>query len=346
MPVGVEIVTLSSGQFLEPLMIGVGGFQKASHNGSIFNIEGPNKAYNTTTFNDLPGDWDLNYFFFQNTRISTFDATALKFDFECAGVAELKFEYVFASEEYNEYVGSTYNDVFAFFLNGDNVAVLPDGSNTAINSVHCGNDKPLDLSAPVPPSPNCNLFIDNEDGHVYTEMDGLTHVLTAEGIATEGVNTIKLVIADVMDGKFDSAVLLKSGSFNCILPSEEPSKAPTELPSVSPTVSPTAAPTPGPTPVPTPGPTPVPTPGPTPVPTPAPTPVPTPAPTPVPTPAPTPVPTPAPTPVPTPGPTPVPTPAPTPVPTPAPTPVPTPAPTPAPTPGPTPEPTPAPTPVP
>ncbi len=53
---------------------------------------------------------------------------------------QVRFSYVFASEEYNEYVGSEYNDLFAFFVGGTNYAVLP-GTSTpvAINNVNCGS---------------------------------------------------------------------------------------------------------------------------------------------------------------------------------------------------------------
>jgi len=51
---------------------------------------------------------------------STFDAVILEFDF----VPEddtLRFDYIFASEEYPEWVNSEFNDVFGFFLSGGEV---------------------------------------------------------------------------------------------------------------------------------------------------------------------------------------------------------------------------------
>ena len=42
----------------------------------------------------------------------------------------LLFSYVFTSDEYNEYVTTQYNDVFAFYVNGVNCALVPGvGSN-------------------------------------------------------------------------------------------------------------------------------------------------------------------------------------------------------------------------
>lgn len=62
----------------------------------------------------------------------------LEFDFTTTG-GNLFFSFVFASEEYNEYVNSSFNDVFGFFVNGVNIALVP-GTSTpvAINSVNCG----------------------------------------------------------------------------------------------------------------------------------------------------------------------------------------------------------------
>ena len=62
---------------------------------------------------------------------------------------QVSFEYIFGSEEYYEWVSSKFNDVFGSFLNGRNIALLPDGvTEVAINNVNflhhseyfCGND--------------------------------------------------------------------------------------------------------------------------------------------------------------------------------------------------------------
>ncbi len=149
----------------------------------------------------------------------TQDATILEFDFYVASDS-LKFEYVFASEEYNDYAAgnppSAYNDVFAFFISGpgivgqQNLAVVP-GTTTpvSINTINNG------YSAGVSSGPctNCQYYIDNVNGpSVY--FDGFTTVLTAK-TAVQPCQTyhIKLAIADATDGAFDSGVFLKAGSF-------------------------------------------------------------------------------------------------------------------------------------
>ncbi len=184
--------------------------------GNIASVVGPNQLDNTTTDNGQPGDPDLDNLI---PGYQTFDATVLEFDFECQNLQVISFQYVFASEEYNEYVNSPYNNVFGFFLNGVNIALLPDGvTPVAINNVNCGNPYSWPNGGV-----NCNLYrnndLDDEGGAINTEMDGLTVVLTATSQVNPGVNHIKLAIADAGDAVLDSDVFIKGESFVCRPPS-------------------------------------------------------------------------------------------------------------------------------
>ena len=50
---------------------------------------------------------------------------------------EVSVGYIFGSDNYPEYSGSAFNDVFAFFLNGENIELLPDGvTEVSINTVN------------------------------------------------------------------------------------------------------------------------------------------------------------------------------------------------------------------
>ncbi len=107
--------------------------------GNVVDAEGPNYDYNTTTQFGGAGDSQLNT---AAGLSSSNDAAVLEFDFVPAGNT-IEFDYIFASEEYAEYVGEQYNDAFAFFLSGPgitgavNIALIPSTSTpVAINNVH------------------------------------------------------------------------------------------------------------------------------------------------------------------------------------------------------------------
>lgn len=142
---------------------------------------------------------------------TTNDASVLEFDFVPQGNT-LSFQYVFSSDEYNEFVGTGFNDVFGFFVNGANVALIP-GTNTpvAINNVNQGN--PANGTPPT----NAQFYRNNDRASgapINTEMDGLTIVLSVQAPVNPGVtNHIKLAIADVGDSSYDSNVFIKAGSF-------------------------------------------------------------------------------------------------------------------------------------
>lgn len=161
---------------------------------------------------------------------STNNAAVLEFDFIPAGDF-LSFDYVFASEEYNEYVCSAFNDVFGFFLSGPgisgpyengaiNIAIIPETNlPVAINNVNNGSFGTFGSGA------NCNsnqlnnteYYIDNENNssNSSTQYDGFTVTLQAEADVECGQSYhIKLAIADAADAILDSGVFLKEGSFS------------------------------------------------------------------------------------------------------------------------------------
>lgn len=149
----------------------------------------------------------------------TQDAAILEFDFTVASDS-VKFEYVFGSEEYNDYVNTQFNDVFAFFISGpgiagtQNIALIP--STTTPVSINTVNNGGPFAGASTGPCTNCLYYDDNIGGNSVF-MDGFTTVLTAKA-AVQPCQTyhIKLAIADVSDGAFDSGVFLKGGSFSSL----------------------------------------------------------------------------------------------------------------------------------
>lgn len=187
--------------------------------GNIADWVGPtNDSPDTTTDLDGLGDADLTAL----AGFETYDATVLEFDFT-ADADTVYFRYVFGSEEYNEYVNTPYNDVFAFFVNGVNCANVPDPSNpgstlpVSINSINNGNP------GGDPTSTNPALYRDNtaSPNPYPTELDGLTIVLTcmAPVNVSPATNHMKLAIADASDPILDSAVFLERGSLSTTPPS-------------------------------------------------------------------------------------------------------------------------------
>ena len=175
--------------------------------GSAGNVIGPNNSTGISTDNGLGGDPDLDSLI---PGFQTFDAAVLTFDF-VPDSDTVQFKYVFSSEEYNEYVGSPFNDVFGFFVNGTNFALIPGTSlPVAITNVNNGYSSGVSTG----PCQNCAFYIDNVDAHLNTQMDGLTTVLsfTAPVLAHQ-VNHMKIAIADASDHVLDSAVFIQAGSF-------------------------------------------------------------------------------------------------------------------------------------
>jgi hypothetical protein len=193
--------------------------------GNIADAAGPNDSDNTGQALGQPGDQDLDALLensnttnttndASNTTNTTNDAVVLEFDFTPEN-EQFLFEYVFASEEYNEFANSSFNDIFAFFLNEENIALIP-GTTTpvAINNINA--------------TENSAFFRNNDRDDITgelpfnTEFDGFTTILAARGFVTPGqTQHLKIVIADTTDGIYDSAVFLKAGSLSTLPPSPD-----------------------------------------------------------------------------------------------------------------------------
>ncbi|MCO6493278.1 MAG: choice-of-anchor L domain-containing protein [Phaeodactylibacter sp.] len=186
--------------------------------GSLAWAAGPNTDPGNGTFdsdNSAPGDPDLDYL----SQLSGND-----FPSENACIVELEvftttnelaFEYIFGSEEYQEFVGQEYNDIFAFLISGpgitgdpnignqQNIAVLPNGSNT-----------PVEINS-VNHLANWEYYRNNNNG-IATQYDGLTSdfmgvkkSLTARAdVLPCNTYHLKLAIADRNDPFYDSGVFI------------------------------------------------------------------------------------------------------------------------------------------
>ena len=173
--------------------------------GTASEATGPNDSIMTSTDFKFPGDANLDSLKLGKTE----DACGLEFDFECAGEGwdrEAAFDYVFASEEYEEFSNSEFNDVLGIFLNGNNIATLP------------GTSTPISISN-VNEIVNSEFYVDNKEGDYNIEFDGFTTTLQAKGSVSAGIiNSMKIAVADVSDGTFDSYIFMKGSSFQCAAP--------------------------------------------------------------------------------------------------------------------------------
>jgi gliding motility-associated-like protein len=174
--------------------------------GNVSDANGPNNNSGTTVSNGGAGDKDLEVL----ADTITMDACAIEFDL-VPSCEELKINYVFASEEYPDYVGSKFNDIFAFFISGPgitgtkNIATLPNSTiPVTINNVNS--------------STNSQYFVDNTNGKTV-EYNGFTKPLTASvKVIPCSSYHLKMAIADVGDEAFDSGVFIEAGSISCDAP--------------------------------------------------------------------------------------------------------------------------------
>jgi hypothetical protein len=206
----------SAGTFTGGLSAGIGidqGIILTSGNAML--ALGPNNSDSSGQSNNLAGDSDLDTLI---PGYETHDATVLEFDF-VTNSSSVYFNYVFASEEYNEYTNTAFNDVFGFFVDGVNIAKLPDGvTNVSINTVNGGNPYGTNASNP-------QWFINNDlnDGGPFydIEYDGFTVKFLASitGL-TAGTHRMKLAIADAGDWVLDSAVFIQAGTFGGDIPDD------------------------------------------------------------------------------------------------------------------------------
>jgi len=173
--------------------------------------QGPNNNGTIGVNNQSPGYTPLSNLVGGTT---TYNASILEFDFVPYSDT-VSFKYVFGSEEYPEFVGSTFNDVFAFFISGpgingqQNIARLANNQAVTINNVNSGS--------------NSAFFVDNGNGNQgpynsspnYIQYDGFTKVLKAVSPVQCGQQYhLIIAIADAGDGLYDSGIFLEANSLS------------------------------------------------------------------------------------------------------------------------------------
>lgn len=141
----------------------------------------------------------------------------------------IRFNYVFGSHEYPTYACSSFNDVFGFFLTGDdingnsststvNLATIPNTSvPVAINTINQGSPGSAGTASNcLSANPNyvAHSVYYNASSGTITSLGGYTDKFTAKAqVKCGNVYTIRLAIANVSDHILSSAVFLEAKSF-------------------------------------------------------------------------------------------------------------------------------------
>ncbi len=178
--------------------------------GAGYIIPGPNSYCSAGTNNGMPGD--------PNLGSATYDAAVLQFDF-IAQTDTFRLNYIFGSEEYNEYVGSVFNDVFAILITGPtplggvysslNIATIPYYTNVPVAINNINNGWAFCGVVPTGPCTHCEYFIDNTNGE-HLEYDAFTTLLPARiNVVPDEAYHIKIAIADAGDHIFDSGLIIE-----------------------------------------------------------------------------------------------------------------------------------------
>ena len=170
--------------------------------GRISDAIGPNDVENTSYQPSTGGNPLLN----NVTGRTTYNACKFEFDVIPSGDS-LHFDFVFGSEEYNEWVGSQYNDVFGFFISGPGISGDP-GAGSAHNIALVPNTTTPVTINNVNNGSNSSYYHDNAGG-ADIQYDGFTQGLFAESVVQPcQTYHLQLIVADASDKKFDSGVFI------------------------------------------------------------------------------------------------------------------------------------------
>ncbi len=180
--------------------------------GKLANVEGPNNSLSDDDASNWGGDSDLEMILNES---NTHNATIIEFNFS-AQANQISFNYIFASEEYQENNSSTcqYSDLFGFLIRKEsgggytNIALVPTTQTPVkVTTVHSGIPGECD---PI----NEAYFDGWNSNSAPINFNGQTTVLTATAnITPNEIYHVKLVIADEQNYRYDSAVFLEASSF-------------------------------------------------------------------------------------------------------------------------------------
>lgn len=177
--------------------------------GRVELINGNNVKNNTST------NFGKHFFFDEDliTSTSQCDGAVLEIDF-IPQSDSICFTYCFGSEEYPEFVGKEFNDLFRLMIKPlfvkapyKNLAMLPDKKGVSINTINTQKNNNLFIDNSHPTSPNYELI----------EFDGYTVPMhTGTRVAKNKAYRLKIIIVDLEDCEYDSGVLLEAYSLRSL----------------------------------------------------------------------------------------------------------------------------------
>ena len=206
-----------------------GYFHKGTTNfpfqdGIVLSTGYANKAGNnyisSTLGDDLPTGSDPDLVAATNPSATLNDAVILEFDFVPTS-SQVKFNYLFASEEYTGSFPCSFSDAFALLLRPTaggpyvNMAILPAPGTgpVSVTNIHPQDSfTGFDMGCGAP---NVSFFGGYNTSNIETNFNGRTVPLQATATVVPGQSYhFKMVLADAIDSSYDSAVFLEGGSFN------------------------------------------------------------------------------------------------------------------------------------
>jgi len=189
------------------------------------NTNGATSAYYGNNSGSAVASDSITTLMYKFSQRTVYEYCMIEFDIVPQGDSII-FDYVFASEEYNEWVNSNYNDVFGFFIQGPGIVGNPGLGNklnlarvnpvngttsVAINSVNNGSNSAYYVS-------NSNLNNANVGNPAHNiGYDGFTKNLYAKThVKPCSTYRLQLIIADCGDRIYDSGVFIEKIRSNAV----------------------------------------------------------------------------------------------------------------------------------
>lgn len=222
-----------SGASFDPVALGFTSGVLFTTSDDINSVAGPNdQAFHSGDPSDgVDGDPGFDAL---SNGLGSFDASFLDIVFvpdvlpgaSAGDTGQMTLEIVFGSEDYNDYVYSTFGDAVLVSVNGVNQALVPNGLPVGIDTINdAGNVNPTSLESDVANDPNPehtsgsyesanpSLFVDNSGGALNTQMNGFTVTIPLTFSLVYGqANTLRIGIADNGDTFLDSWLFVRADS--------------------------------------------------------------------------------------------------------------------------------------